>query len=139
MANTKIKKEKLSECCNAPMVRKVQCEVCGSDGKLKTKNTIQIIPEKKLEWHEKTVNLKHDKSIDEYISKLGKGWRMPTRVELLQAYIDKVEGFEKGYYWSADLSAANPDDLAWLADFDDGYVGYNGRDGSYCVRPVRRY
>jgi hypothetical protein len=40
MAKTKIKKVKLSECCNAPMLGGVQCEVCGSNGKFSTGTAI---------------------------------------------------------------------------------------------------
>jgi len=35
---TKVKKQKLSECCKAPMIKGVQCENCGSNGKF-TSNT----------------------------------------------------------------------------------------------------
>ena len=37
---TKIKKEKLSQCCNAPMLGGVQCENCGSNGKFSTGTAI---------------------------------------------------------------------------------------------------
>ena len=34
------KKQKLSECCNAPMIGRVQCENCGSDGKFTSATAI---------------------------------------------------------------------------------------------------
>ncbi len=40
-----VNKELLSECCGAPMLSGIQCEACGSDGKLARDEKDQLLQE----------------------------------------------------------------------------------------------
>lgn len=67
---------------------------------------------------------------------LGKGWRLPTRVELLLMYENKdvVGGFANDYYWSSTESDLN---FAWYQNFYSGYqTNYNKASANY-VRAVK--
>jgi hypothetical protein len=67
---------------------------------------------------------------------LGKGWRLPTRVELLLMYENKdvVGGFADNYYWSS--TEAN-NYTAWIQYFGNG-VQYNyNKDNEDNVRAVK--
>ena len=62
-------------------------------------------------------------------------WRLPTRVELIDAYDGKVEGFKSGYYWSSTTNVYDTA-YAWSVGFVNGFVlNYNKTDYNY-VRPV---
>jgi hypothetical protein len=67
---------------------------------------------------------------------LGKGWRLPTRVELLLMYENKdvVGGFANNYYWSSTEYDFN---LAWLQDFSNGFQNYNDKNNTDYVRAVK--
>jgi len=72
---------------------------------------IQKIPAKTLEWgnvSEKELTWKEAK---EWRKQQGDGWRMPTRIELLQAYEDNVDGLS-----STEVS----DSAAWSVNFLNG-------------------
>ena len=62
-------------------------------------------------------------------------WRLPTRVELIDAYDGKVEGFKSGYYWSS-TTYVNGTGVAWIVNFFNGNVVYNGKTYNFYVRPV---
>jgi hypothetical protein len=68
---------------------------------------------------------------------LGKGWRLPTRVELLLMYENKdvVGDFANSYYWSSTEYAYG---YAWYFTFYDGnaYYYYNKSNARY-VRAVK--
>lgn len=50
---------------------------------------------------------------------LGEGWRLPTYIELVNAYLTGVTGFSSGTYWSStDYSTTN----AYYVDMGDGYA-----------------
>jgi len=81
---------------------------------------------------------------------LGNGWRLPTKDELNQLYINKdpIGGFANVYsengsiYWSStDNGYSNYQpiiSLAWAQNFINGYqFGYGGKDNLLCVRAVR--
>ena len=53
----------------------------------------------------------------EWCKKQGEGWRLPTRLELLEAYEQKIKGFTTSSYWSSTEGYSNN---AWYQDF---YVG----------------
>ena len=67
---------------------------------------------------------------------LGKGWRLPTRVELLLMYENKnvVGGFADSYYWS---STEFDNYGAWYQDFDYGNQYVNNKVITYYVRAVK--
>ena len=61
------------------------------------------------------------------------GGRLPTRLELLQAYIDKVVGFKDDYYWSStEYNTAG----AWRQSFGTGTQTSYYKTYSYYVRCV---
>ena len=67
---------------------------------------------------------------------LGKGWRLPTRVELLLMYENKdvVGGFANNYYWSStEFDNFN----AWLQDFYYGIQLTTNKTNTYYVRAVK--
>ena len=41
--NTRNRRQRKSECCNAPMIGGVQCETCGSDGKLHVEQPDRLV------------------------------------------------------------------------------------------------
>lgn len=94
--------------------------------------TIQIIPAKKLEWGKTLGRMtfkeakKHEKN----------GWRLPTRVELMQAHDEKISGFNAAPYWSSSISVVSPDS-SWIVYFFDGDLYVDYRDSTYFVRCVR--
>ena len=67
---------------------------------------------------------------------LGKGWRLPTRVELLLMYENKdiVGGFAINSYWSSTEYVSN---YAWIFSFNDGYANNYNKNNTYYVRAVR--
>ena len=105
---------------------------------VKVKNwTKQIIKEKTLEWG--------DVSSEEMSWEDAKKWceeqggRLPTSVELLQAYTDKVEGFAPASsFWSATAYPyTGSQDFAMVVYFYSGYVVAGYKTSSYYVRCVR--
>ena len=68
-------------------------------------------------------------------------WRMPTRNELSEMYMQRVAigGFSSGYYWS---STEFDDGLsAWFQDFSNGNVDFSSKDNyfDFRVRSVRAF
>ena len=67
---------------------------------------------------------------------LGKGWRLPTRIELLLMYENKdmVGGFANLYYWSStEFDFKN----AWVQNFFNGDQYYYSKNFTYYVRAVK--
>jgi hypothetical protein len=62
------------------------------------------------------------------------GGRLPTRLELLQAYEDNIDGFAPDYYWS---SAENNSNAAWYQYFNGSTQSFNHKNNLYRVRCVR--
>ena len=93
--------------------------------------TIQKIPSKTIKWGKSSDGLMTWYEAKEWCEK--QGGRLPTRLELLQAYMDKVEGFKKYYYWSATEYSTGG---AWLQNFDTGAQNYDGKGSNYYVRCV---
>ena len=62
------------------------------------------------------------------------GGRLPTRLELLQAYEDGIGGFSDIHYWSSSEYSSN---RAWCQYFHDGYQYDDHKDNSYRVRCLR--
>lgn len=90
-----------------------------------------------LEWEQNSSsNLMNWYEANEYAKSLGVGWGLPTIDELKEAYDNKVEGFQSGYYWSSSTYAYNTNN-AWYFGFYYGDV-YDGiKTYNYHVRCVR--
>lgn len=67
-------------------------------------------------------------------------WRMPTRYELNEMYVQRVAigGFAGGYYWS---STENDFSTGGVQHFDSGFQSYFGKNDPYSfgVRAVRAF
>ena len=68
--------------------------------------------------------------------KLGGGWRLPTREELLLIWLNKdnIGGFAAAYYWSSSEYRSN---YAWGQDFLFGSQDNDGEGNAFYVRAVR--
>ena len=87
----------------------------------------------KIEW----LNLKAFSKITWYeaIKLEKKDQRLPDINELLEAYKNKVSGFENAYYWSSDDYGASTDQ-ALIFNFGTGHIGtaYKNNLGHIMVR-----
>jgi len=97
--------------------------------------TLQEIPAKHLEWGKTSEVEMNWQEAKDWCRE--QGGRLPTIVELVEAYHRKVEGFKNDYYWSSsELSATNPFSLY----FYNGNVNtYNAKSNASYVRCVRGY
>lgn len=96
---------------------------------------IQKIPAKTLEWGNASEKKLTWKEAKEWCEQQGDGWRMPTRIELLQAYEDNVDGFKTdGYYWSSTEFNASS---AWYVYFYSGDAFSYSKTYTYYVRCVK--
>ena len=70
------------------------------------------------------------------ISKLGNGWRLPTKVELNVMYKnkDRIGGFALNVYWSSTEGDFNG---AWAQFFTGGFQDFNNKNFPCYVRAVR--
>ena len=96
---------------------------------------IQKIDSEILEWGklaDRRMNLEDAK---EWCKEQGSDWSLPTVVEALQAYYDKIPGFGTGYHWT---SIEYSETLARYVNFTDGNTYYNDKAFAYSVRCVRR-
>ena len=65
-------------------------------------------------------------------------WRMPTRYELNEMYLQQaaIGGFISYYYWS---SSENDYAFAWEQDFFDGSQNFDDKTNDFFVRSVRAF
>ena len=97
-------------------------------------NILQYIEGKRLEWKaEEPKEMTWNDAMELYKDN-PEGWRLPTRVELLQAYVDGVGGFASLYYWSSSEHVAGN---AWVQVFLNGDQFDYSKFDSYRVRAVR--
>ena len=97
------------------------------------KTVIQEIPAEKLEWGKLAEPTEWEEA-KEWCAEQGEGWRLPTDIELLRAYHEKVPGFGTGYRWSAtEYSETN----ARIVGFSCGITYHTYKTNSYAVRCVR--
>jgi hypothetical protein len=98
-------------------------------------NPIKHTIEKKvLEWGEESSEELNWEEAKKWCKEQGEGWRLPTILELLQAYYDDIEGFGTGYHWS---STEYPKTGARCVSFSDGSVSSLYKTYSHSVRCVR--
>jgi hypothetical protein len=109
------------------------CPTCHQEVKEKIK---QVIKAKDLEWgavSDKEMNWKNAKK---WCAKQGKGWRLPTRVELVQACDEGVLTGDDRWFWSSTEFYANPA-YAWVVLLANGSTTTNNKPTSNYVRAVR--
>ncbi len=115
-------------------LKQLKKEVEKLEEELKNELVIQNIKAKKLEWGKTAEKIMNWEEAKEWCKKQGKGWRLPTLIELLQAYNDNIFGFSKGSHWSSTEYLVS---LARYVRSSDGDVDFNGKASSYAVRCVR--
>ena len=93
---------------------------------------IQETTAKTIEWGKSSEDTMNWNETKEWCKK--QGGRLPTRLELLQAYVDKVKGFKTdAIYWSATEYSNS---YAWIQSFDTGVQFYTNKGGYNYVRCV---
>ena len=95
------------------------------------KQRVKQTTEKIIYWGEtadKEINWEDGK---EWCEK--QGGRLPTKIELLQAYEEEVDGFVASYYWSATEANAN---TAYNVYFSNCTTYYTNKTNAFNVRCV---
>ena len=98
--------------------------------------TVETPVKDKLEWGERSKKSLTWEEAKKWCEEKGDGWRMPTRMELLEAYENKVKGFKPDSYWSASTYQSGPSN-AYIVDFDDGDSTYDSKTNTHYVRCIR--
>ena len=136
--------EKLKKEGYADLVRKIE-EIIDyiNNEKLKeiklTKTIIQEIPAKKLEWGKESKETMTWEEAKEWCETQGEGWRLPTIIELMEAYQDEEirHTFQTNNYWSAIEYYSN---YVYYLNFSYGSTSsYNKTNNNYvrCVRDIK--
>jgi hypothetical protein len=110
------------------------CSKCGQEVK---ENIKQTIPAKTLEWGAVSDTEMSWKAAKKWCAKQGEGWRLPTRVELVQAFDEGILTGDDRWFWSS-TEASNNAALAWYVVLSYGGTDVNNKtNGGYvrCVRP----
>lgn len=115
-------------------LKELKYQVEQLEKELENESFIQEIPAKKLEWGPVSEEKMNWEKAKDWCEKRGIGWRLPTLVELLQAYYDNVPGFSTPFYWSATEYSTT---LAWNVYFSSGNTFYDSKSSSSSVRCVR--
>jgi len=96
---------------------------------------IQKIDSEILEWG-KLADRKMDlEDAKEWCKEQGSDWSLPTVVDALRAYYDKIPGFGTGYHWT---STEYSESFARGVYFTDGGTSYTSKTNVNSVRCVRR-
>lgn len=66
-------------------------------------------------------------------------WRAPDQEDLMLAYINAREHFERSGVASIYWSRTEQDGWPWAVGFEDGYTRYASRVSEFRVRPVRSF
>ena len=115
-------------------LEKLKRQVEELEKEIKFKPIKQIISEQKLEWGKLAEEDIPWEKAEKWCKKQGKGWRLPTAIELLHAYNGKIPGFSTGAHWSGTEYSVT---YARLVNFSDGTVLYLTKTLSFSVRCVR--
>jgi len=69
---------------------------------------------------------------------LGKGWKLPNKIELNTMYLnkEKIGGFANISYWSSSEYVSY---YAWVQYFNDGYLYSNDKANTAYVRAIRAF
>ena len=128
----KRKINKLVEFCNEVKERLDQIKfLVGCDYHKKQRITKHEIPAKTLYWGETSKEQMTWEAAKEWCKK--NGGRLPTLIELQQAYADKVDGFVAGNYWSV---AQYDSTFAYFVSFSYCTTSYFPKTYAFYVRCV---
>jgi len=92
-----------------------------------------------LKWHKDTVKMNWFNAVA-YCENLGKGWRLPSRIELLELYDSgkhKDLNFEEDRYWSITTYDFNPGGAWSVAFYHGSDLSCYDKSNEYYVRAVR--
>ena len=119
-------------------LKQLKEQVLELEEEIKKEPVIQNIPAIKLEWGKLADRNMGWNEAKEWCKKQGKGFRLPTVVELQQAYYKNILGFGTGYHlrflWSS-TEYSEPD--ARLVNFSDGSTYDVSKPNALSVRCVR--
>ena len=105
--------------------------------KIDNKLVKMTIKEQNLEWGATSEEELNWDEAKEWCKKQGEGWRLPTRLELLEAYEQKIKGFSTNVYWSSTESSS---DGAWYQSFSNGLQFTDSRKSNHnyvrCIRSI---
>ena len=131
-SDLKRKINKLVKFCNEVKERLDQIKfLVECDYHKKQRITKHEIPAKTLYWGETSKEQMTWEAAKEWCEK--NGGRLPTLIELQQAYADKVDGFVAGDYWSATQYTGTD---AYYVDFSICAPYYDYKTNAYYVRCV---
>lgn len=109
----------------------MNCKCCGQAIK---ENIIQVIPTKTLEWGNASEKEMTWDEAKDWCKKQGEGFRLPTNIELLQAFEGKIDGFQSNYYWSSTEFGTY---FAWNVSFSNGGSANFNKNLANYVRAVK--
>jgi hypothetical protein len=110
-----------------------KCKTCGQEIKESIK---QVIKAKTLEWGAVSDTEMNWEDAKKWCAAQGKGWRLPTRVELVQAFDEGVLTGDNRYFWSSTEDYSSPP-YAWSVTLGYGDTSNVTKAVQYCVRCVR--
>lgn len=110
----------------------MKCKTCNQE----IISNIQEIPAKRLEWGAVSEKEMTWNEAVKWCEAQGEGWRLPTRIELLQAFEEKIEGFKGDSFWSSTENYNNTAN-AWYVFLTNGFTYTNTKVTSDYVRCCR--
>ena len=108
------------------------CPTCHQE----VKETKQHIKAKVLEWGAISDEEMNWKDANKWCAKQGEGWRLPTRVELVQAFDEGILTGDDRWFWSSTESYNNAAN-AWNVVLNYGSTNVTTKTSSNAVRAVR--
>jgi len=118
------------------IIKKKNMKKCPQCNQEIPESNFQEIKGKTLEWGKVSEKEMTWNEAKKWCEEQGKGWRMPTRVELIQAYDEKVEGFSGYTFWSSTETYSNATG-AWVVYLYYGFTNNLNKVNSKYVRCVR--
>ena len=109
------------------------CPKCGQEIK---ENIKQVNTAKTLEWGAVSDKKMSWEDAKKWCEAQGKGWRLPTRVELTQAFDEDVLPNSGNLFWSSTEIYNNPA-YAWDVDLNTGNTYPTTKVALFYVRCVR--
>jgi hypothetical protein len=108
------------------------CPTCHQE----VKEIKQHIVAKVLEWGAVSDEEMNWKDAKKWCAEQGDGWRLPTRVELVQAFDEGMLTGDDRWFWSSTEDYNNAA-YAWIVYLVTGYTSNYTKTTSYYVRCVQ--
>lgn len=71
-----------------------------------------------------------------YLKRFEHEWRLPTLMEMQQAFDNKTEGFKETLYWSSEEKPEN--NSVYFFDFYQGVISFCGTTSKLFVRLIKK-